>query len=95
VCVCGGHISASRVECALAFTAVPGYHENTSVSVAQAVQPVTFDYTYPPLRRAQEAGEGETRGWGRGSGREQNVGGEGEGDDVCVCVLKRVVKCYS
>lgn len=32
------------MDCVLAFTAVPGYHENTSVSVAQAVQaaePVT------------------------------------------------------
>lgn len=59
MCVCV-FVSASRVDCALAFTAVPGYHENTSVSVAQAAQaaePVTYDYTYHPLPRAQEAGE--------------------------------------
>lgn len=43
MCVFG---SAFCVDCVLAFTAVPGYHENTSVSVAQAVQaaePVTSD----------------------------------------------------
>lgn len=54
VCIC------ECVHCALAFTAVPGYHENTSDSVAQAAQaaePVTYDYTYHPLSRAQEAGE--------------------------------------
>lgn len=36
------------VDCALAFTAVPGYHENTAVAVAQAAQAaeaVTSDYT--------------------------------------------------
>lgn len=57
MCVFG---RAFCVDCVLAFTAVPGYHENTSVSVAQAVQaaePVTSDYTYQPLLRAQEAGE--------------------------------------
>ncbi len=57
VCVC---VCIFCVDCALAFTAVPGYHENTSVSVAQAAQaaePVTYDYTYHPLPRAQEAGE--------------------------------------
>lgn len=54
VCVCE---CAFCVDCALAFTVVPGYHENTLVSVAQAAQPVTSDYTYYPLPRAQEAGD--------------------------------------
>lgn len=73
---CGGACSGLRVcvcelccgVCVPAFTAVPGYHERTSVSVAQAAQAaeaVTNDYTYHP--RAQEAGEKrEGRGWGVG-----------------------------
>lgn len=39
---------------------LPGYHENTSVSGAQeahAAEPVTYDYTYHPISREQEAGE--------------------------------------
>lgn len=71
ICVC---ICESCVDCALAFTAVPGYHENTSVSVAQAAEPVTYDYTYHPLPRAQEAGErragGERKREGERSGGE-------------------------
>lgn len=79
VCVC-----ESCVDCALAFTAVPGYHENTSVSVAQAAEPVTYDYTYHPLPRAQEAGErragGERKREGERSGGESGTGTErGEG----------------
>lgn len=77
---CGGACSGLRVcvfasvvvVCvrAPAFTAVPGYHERTSVSVAQAAQAaeaVTNDYTYHP--QAQEAGEKrEGRGGFRGDG---------------------------
>lgn len=68
--------------CALAFTAVPGYHENTSDSAAQAAQadePVTYDYTYHPLSRAQEAGEkrvgreGDRGGGGKRGGEEGGV----------------------
>lgn len=72
VCVC-----ILCVDCAPAFTAVPGYHENTSVSVAQAAQaaePVTYDYTYHPLPRAQEAGE-------RRVGRERKREGERSGGE--------------
>lgn len=66
VCVCVCVCELCCGVCAPAFTAVPGYHERTSVSVAQAAQAaeaVTNDYTYHP--RAQEAGEKrEGRGWG-------------------------------
>ncbi len=70
------------MDCALAFTAVSGYHENTSASVAEATQaaePVTYDYTYHPLPRAQEAGERE-RGVGETVGRRM----EGRKKDVHV-----------
>ena len=69
-------VSVSCVDCALAFTAVPGYHENTSVSVAQAAQaaePVTYDYTYHPLPSAQEAGE--RRGRREKTGERKEKGG--------------------
>lgn len=72
------------MNCAVAFTDVPGYHENTSVSVAQAAQaaePVTYDYTYHPLPRAQEAGE---RRVGRERKREGERRGAGRGRE-CVC----------
>lgn len=78
-CVCVPVVvNASCVDCALAFTAVPGYHENTSVSVAQAAQaaePVTYYYTYYPLPRAQEAGE-------RRVGSERKREGEKSGEKV-------------
>lgn len=75
-------VSASCVDCALPFTAVPGYHENTSVSVAQAAQaaePVTYDYTYHPLPRAWEAGEGGRERGGRRGRREEEERGGGRG----------------
>lgn len=83
---------------ALAFTAMPGYHENTSVSVAQAAQaaePVTYDYTYHPLPSAQRAGErrvrrekmGDREARGEGCGGVRKWEGEQrkkrEGKDVC------------
>lgn len=79
------------MNCALPFTAVPGYHESTSVSVAQAAQaaePVTNDYTYHPLPRAQEAGErraGRERKW-EGDREGRRAGGERMCVSVCVCV---------
>lgn len=66
----------SCVDCALAFTAVPGYHENTSVSVtqaAQAAEPVIYDYTYHPLPSAQEAGERRVRRQKKRQGKRRGV----------------------
>lgn len=83
ICVCVWE------HCALAFTAVPGYHESTSVSVAQAAQAaeaVTNDFTYHPLPRAQEAGErrvGGERKW-KGDRESRKV----RGTSLCVCVIK-------
>lgn len=90
---CGGACSGLRVcvcvcelccgVCAPAFTAVPGYHERTSVSVAQAAQAaeaVTNDYTYHP--RAQEAGEKRGLGWRSGKAAER-VEGRAEDENVC------------
>lgn len=83
VCIC------EYMDCALAFAAVPGYHENTSdtaAQTAQAAEPVTYDYTYHPLSRAQEAGEKKV---GSERKREDREVGEKEGGRT---MRTRVVK---
>lgn len=88
VCACLS-VTASCVDCMLAFTAVPGYHENTSVSVAsaaQAAEPVTYDYTYQALPRStgsRERWEEREEGEGRGGLRGKGIAREGRGGDVC------------
>lgn len=85
VCVCV-FVSFVVVCARAAFTAVPGYHERTSVSVAQpaqAAEAVTNDYTYHP--RAQEAGEkGEGRAGGGGVEKRQRES-EGRVEDENMC----------
>lgn len=75
------------MDCAQAFTALRGYHENTSVSEAQWVQEaeaVIYDYTYQCCTKAQDTRE--KRGWERK---------EGESGMERMCVVKRVVKFYT
>ena len=87
------------MNCAHAFIAVPGYHENTWVSVvqaAQAAEPVTYDYTYHPLPRAggagaRRVGKREEEWEGGKSGRkwegERGKRGRAEGENVWLSEL--------
>lgn len=68
MCVC---VSA-RIDYALAFTVVAGYHERASLSAARSArgaEAVTCDYTYQRRAKAQDAAE-------EGVGRQEGESGK-------------------